>query len=288
MKRMMCATFLTAVVLTAFVLGGCAQQAPVVEKEDILGITMISIPGGTFKMGHLYQPDPTVADNVNKFFPDEQPVHEVKLTGFQIGATEITQGQYSEITGENPSTFTGDDTLPLTNVGASNLLKFCNMLSEKAGFDPCYDEKTGKCDLSKNGFRLPTEAEWEYACRAGTSTHFNTGNTEESLDSAGWYTGNSGGKTHPVAQKEPNAWGLYDMHGNVFEFCYDGYDEGLVKSVYPAKRAENPVGYDNFNFRIMRGGGWFSAPAECRSFTRSKFWTGGATYYIGFRVARRP
>jgi formylglycine-generating enzyme required for sulfatase activity len=271
-----------------FLVAGCAQQEAAVQTEEINGITMVSIPGGTFEMGHLYNPDSTVPETVNKFYPDEQPVHEVTLTGFQISATEITQGQYKAITGENPSTFTGDDNLPLTNVGASNALVFCNQLSEKAGFDPCYDPKTGKCDFSKNGFRLPTEAEWEYACRAGSSTHFNTGNTEEDLDLAGWYIGNSGGKTHPVAQKAPNAWGLYDMHGNVFEFCYDGYDESLVESVYPPAGVTNPMGYDNFNMRIMRGGGWFSEPSACRSFTRSKFWTGGANYYIGFRVVRRP
>jgi len=288
MKASKRASILPAAALMLFVLGGCSQQSPQPATEEINGITMVSLPGGSFEMGHLYQPDSSLPGNVNVFFPDEQPVHEVVLSGFQISATEITQGQYSAVTGDNPSTFTGEENLPVTNVGASQALKFCNMLSEKAGFEPCYDEKTGKYDFAKNGFRLPTEAEWEYACRAGSDTHFYTGSTEQDLDSAGWFIGNSGGKTHPVARKKPNAWGLYDMHGNVFEECYDGYDENMVESVYPPGSVRDPVGFDNFNMRIMRGGGWFSEPAACRSFTRSKFWTGGANYYIGFRVVRRP
>ena len=288
MKASKSASILPAAALMLFVLGGCSQQSPQPAKEEINGITMVLLPSGSFEMGHLYRPDSSIPGNVNVFFPDEQPVHEVVLSGFQISATEITQGQYIAVTDDNPSTFTGDENLPVTNVGATQALKFCNMLSEKAGFESCYDEKTGKCDFTKNGFRLPTEAEWEFACRAGSDTHFYTGNTEHDLDHSGWFIGNSGGKTHPVAQKEPNAWGLYDMHGNVFELCYDGYDENQVESVYPPESVQNPIGFDNFNMRIMRGGGWFSEPAACRSFTRSTFWTGGANYYIGFRVVRRP
>ena len=284
--------FPVRVVLTAatalLIAGGC-QKTPstAVELVEAGGIKMVSIPAGSFVMGHDYLYRSDLDDNINVYFSDEQPAHPVSLTAFQIGQTEITQGQYREITGENPSTFSGDDNLPVTNIGATEALKFCNMLSEKTGLEPCYDENTGACDFSKNGFRLPTEAEWEYACRAGTATLFSSGDTEADLTRVGWYRGNSGGKTHPVAQKEPNAWGLYDMHGNVYEFCYDGYDEAMNHSSYPAVAVQDPINFESFNYRMMRGGGWFSDPASCRSFTRGKFWTGGGNYYIGFRVARR-
>jgi formylglycine-generating enzyme required for sulfatase activity len=262
-----------------------AQKTSAPKKEVIKGITMVSIPTGSFLMGYDYTPGPP-NDPVNRYNPDEQPVHRVTLSAFGLGATEITQGQYRTVMGTNPSTFTGDDTLPVTNVSADNAIAFCNKLSVSAGFSPCYDEKTGICDFSKNGFRLPTEAEWEYACRAGTKTHFNTGNSSADLDRAGWFQGNSANRTHPVGRKAPNAWGFYDMHGNVFEFCYDGFDEIYHWGNYRAEPQKDPVGCGVFNLRIMRGGGWFSAPSDCRSASRSNFWTGGGNYYIGFRVAR--
>ena len=120
-------------------------------------------------------------------------------------------------------------------------------MSKAAGLEPCFDEKTGKCDFSKNGFRLPTEAEWEYACRAGSDSHFCIGNTEADLEKTGWYAGNSGSKTHPVAQKQPNAWGLYDMHGNVFEQCYDGYEEAQNHTTYTSDSVTDPINSENFN-----------------------------------------
>ena len=278
------ASVLLGFLLTAGVVP--AQVKSGVKKEVIQGITLVSIPAGIFIMGNDYTPGPGKDDGVNVYCPDEQPVHRVALSTFQLGATEITQGQYKTVMGENPSTFTGSDDLPVTNVSADSAVKFCNLLSKAAGFAPCYDEKTGKCDFTKNGFRLPTEAEWEYACRAGSRTPFNSGSTKADLDKAAWYLENSGGKTHPVARKQPNAWGLYDMHGNVIEFCYDGFDETYSAGNYKAGAVTNPVGCEVFNLRITRGGGWFSAAKDCRSATRGCFWTGGGNYYIGFRIAR--
>ena len=254
-------------------------------KEIIGGVGMIAIPGGTFLMGHDYHEDLNMDERVNVYFPDERPVHTVRLSDFQIGETQLTQGVYGRIAGRNPSSFEGPE-LPVTNIGATDALLFCNMLSRNAGLEPSYDERSGKCNFASKGFRLPTEAEWEYACRAGTSTFFYSGNSARDLDRAGWFKDNSGGKTHPVGRKEPNAWGLYDMHGNVFEFCYDGFLEGSATNGYTAENIVNPVRSEDFNYRVMRGGGWFSEPSACRSFTRSRFWTGGGNYYLGFRVAR--
>lgn len=265
---------------------GCNSSEKTVKTEVVEGIVMVSLPAGSFEMGYDYRKSGSASDRVAKYYPDEQPVHTVTLSAFQIGATEITQGQYEKVMGENPSFRAGDDNLPVTDVGATGALVFCNRLSEAAGLEPCYDPETGMCDFSKNGFRLPTEAEWEYACRAGTTTHFGSGDTSTDLDRTGWYLGNSGGTPHPVGMKEPNAWGLYDMHGNVWECCYDGYDETYPSGNYPDEPVTDPTGYDTFNHRIIRGGAWNSRAAECRSAVRGAFWTGGGSDFLGFRVAR--
>jgi len=258
------------------------------KTEVFQDITMIALPGGTFMMGHDYTPDPSLSDKVNAFYPDEQPVHKVSVKPLQMGRTQVTQGQYKKIMDDNPSTFTESDDLPVTNLGPAEIIKFCNKLSQQEGLTPCYIEKTRECDFSKNGFRMPTEAEWEYACRAGTTTLFYTGNTEKDLDRAGWYLGNSGGKTHPVARKEPNAWGLYDMHGNVFEYTNDDWIPAMCYGRYLPEGAVKVFNYYH-SLNMTRGGGWFSEPSECRSATRACFCSWAniyQSYYMGFRIAR--
>ena len=259
------------------------QGSSALKSETIQGVKVVTIPAGSFKMGHIYVNDPS---NLNKFNPDEQPVHAVSLSAFQIGATEITQAQYNAVMGENPSLFTKGDNYPVTNVPADNAIIFCNKLSKIAGLEPCYDEKTKICDFKKNGFRLPTEAEWEYACRAGSTGNFTNGDKAADLDKTGWYLSNSKGAIHPVAQKQPNKWGIYDMHGNVWEICYDGFSEVKDYGTYPTGAVKDPIGSENFNMRITRGGGFFSEAPECTSSVRGKFWTGGGCRYLGFRVAR--
>ena len=244
-------------------------------KHETLGITLASIPGGTFRMG--------VAGG--GYFE-----HTVTLDGFKMSATEITQGQYKSVMGENPSDFIGNN-LPVETVSWYDAVKFCNRLSDKAGLERCYSESTFECDFSRSGFRLPTEAEWEYACRAGTETMFYTGNnissddtTSTDLDRAGWYYGNSNKQTHPAGQKEPNAFGLYDMHGNVWEWCNDWYNRGY----YTNSPIKNPCGPSPSSARVLRGGSWFYNASYCHSAFRNRTPPSNTSYNLGFRVVRRP
>ena len=257
------------------------------KVETIEGIRLKPIPAGSFMIGHVYEYDTALPENVNRYYADEQPVHKMTVKDFLMGETLVTQAQYEKIMGENQSIFKGDD-LPVTNVSAQEIEQFCNKLSESAGLEPCYDRR--KFNSAKNGYRMPNEAEWEYACRAGTTTLFHTGNTEKDLARAGWYLGNSGGTTHPVGQKEPNAWGLYDMHGNVFEFCNEKWNPELIYGKYlidGEAKADTSL-YCYIQYCITRGGDWYSEPCHCRSTLRSCFcdWSGQRGYHNGFRVAR--
>ena len=185
------------------------------------------------------------------------------IKAFYMGVTEVTQLQYQFVTGKNPSTFKGPQN-PVEQMSWDDATAFCAVLSKKTG----------------RAVRLPSEAQWEYACRAGTKTRFSFGGDDKDLDAHGWYKANSGGKTHPVAQKKPNAWGLYDMHGNVWEWCCDGYDEKFyanVKNVDP----ENTIEREG---RIFRGGAVDNIPQDCRAahrFSRSSDFRGSN---VGFRV----
>ncbi|MFC1574286.1 formylglycine-generating enzyme family protein [Candidatus Latescibacterota bacterium] len=233
---------------------------------------MISVPSGSFNMGS------------KKGFDIEKPVHTVTLSAFEMSETEITQAQYEAVIGINPSLAKENPQLPVERVSWYNAVLFCNKLSEVAGYENCYDEKTWECDLSKNGFRLPTEAEWEYACRAGTTTKYYSGNTIDDLIRVGWFTQNSEGKTHPVGQKLPNAWGLYDMHGNVWEWTYDWLGDYSRENVF------NPTGAKTGKYRVIRGGGfppWTPNNMGCESGIRGYGIPDKSTGAVGFRVVRR-
>ncbi len=192
----------------------------------------------------------------------EKPAHAVTLSNpFYMGKFEVTQEQYEQVIGTNPSDFKGG-TLPVERVSWDDAQRFCQKLSTSSG-----------CRL-----RLPTEAEWEYACRAGTTTVFCSGDAERTLDGVGLYDGNAGGRTHPVGQKKANAWGLYDMHGNVWEWCQDW------GSSYTANALTNPQGAGSGTLRVLRGGSWDYVAQLCRSAIRSYNGPDDRHYRYGFRV----
>jgi formylglycine-generating enzyme required for sulfatase activity/beta-lactamase regulating signal transducer with metallopeptidase domain len=191
--------------------------------------------------------------------------HRVKLSrGFMMACTPVTQSQWKSVMGSNPSYFQGDE-LPVETVGWSDAVAFCGKLGEKEG----------------RKYRLPTEAEWEYACRAGTKTEYYTGDGETALKEAGWFAFNSGAKTHPVGQKKPNAWGLYDMHGNVWQWCSDYYGD------YPTGDVVDPKGSavgDKDASRVLRGGSFGHVPAGCRAAYRHRSGPEHQGKGTGFRV----
>ncbi|MDH4473935.1 MAG: SUMF1/EgtB/PvdO family nonheme iron enzyme [Fluviicola sp.] len=190
----------------------------------------------------------------------------VDLPAFLLAKFPVTQAFYFEIMQEKPSTFTGEN-LPVETVSWKDAVVFCNALSVKEGLKSCYsfDDEEITFDTTANGYRLPNEAEWEYACKAGT-----TAIRYGELDAIAWYKDNSGKTTHPVGTKEPNAWGLYDMLGNVWEWCSDIYDETVYGS-----------------YRILRGGGWYDEERGCLATNRRRSHpTSFKIDDLGFRIAR--
>jgi formylglycine-generating enzyme required for sulfatase activity len=244
---------------------------------------MVLIKGGTFIMG-------SPASEPER--QDDEGQHRVQVGDFFLAATEVTQSQYKSLMGKNPSNNQGNN-LPVENVTWIDAVNYCNALSRKEGLTPAYTVANLQIEppqikvtwnASANGYRLPTEAEWEYACRAGTTGPFNTGGniTEKEANMYNNYgynnrgysiTGGYAGRTLPVKSFRPNAFGLYDMHGNVAEWCWDWYGP------YPAGSA---IG----TYRVNRGGGWNDMPKHVRSAYRAAYPPDDYIYSIGFRVAR--
>jgi formylglycine-generating enzyme len=179
-----------------------------------------------------------------------------------MDTTEVTQKVFEALAGKNPSKFIAPDK-PVERVSWLAAVQFCNMRSAKEGLKPCYDLKTLECDFTADGYRLPTEAEWEYACRAGTSTSYFFGSEPGDLGKYAWFKGNSEKTTHPVKQKLPNPWGLCDMYGNVAEWCNDYYAES-----YDANADKDPHGPSAGETRVMRGGRFTAEEDVCRSSVR--------------------
>ena len=247
----------SALLAAALVWGaGCEQQQDLVATPEIVttdsGIEMVVIPAGSFDMGST------------KGMPDEQPVHTVHIRSFWMDRYEVTQDQFHKYELPDPSHFKGEKQ-PLEQVNWTDAALYCNDRSRAEGLEPCYDEETWACNFEASGYRLPTEAEWEYACRAGTDTEYSFGNGSQGLQIHAWFADSEAGKTHPVGQKPPNPWGLFDMHGNVAEWCNDRYAEDY----YASSPAENPRGPAEGEERVLRGGAWNSSADSCRSTYRS-------------------
>ena len=214
---------------------------------------------------------------------DDETLHSVTIShGFWIGKYEVTQAQYKTVMGNNPSGFSGDNN-PVECVTWYDAMSFCEKLTAQ-------EKAAGRLPEGYE-YTLPTETQWEYACRAGTTTALNNGKDLSDywecpeMDEVGWYGVEffSGGTTHPVGQKQPNAWGLYDMHGNVYEWCSDWYDD------YPTEAVTDPAGPISVRdeSRVVRGGSWYIYANSCRSAYRGHC-PDGVSRDFGFRVALTP
>jgi formylglycine-generating enzyme required for sulfatase activity len=213
---------------------------------------MVLIPAGFFVMGSRHGRE------------EEKPVHKVWVDAFLMDQHEVTQAEYEKLgtieAFPNPSHFQGAD-LPVEQVTWPQAARYCNARSRFEKLQPCYNEDTGACDFEANGYRLPTEAEWEYACRAGTDSDYSFGSQPRQLGDFAWFADNAARKTHPVGRKKPNLRGLFDMHGNVAEWCHDVYDP----SYYKTSPEKDPRGPDSGNEYVLRGGSWKSSPDALRS-----------------------
>ncbi|MBL9043684.1 MAG: formylglycine-generating enzyme family protein [Myxococcales bacterium] len=246
-------------------------------------LEMVELPGGEFWMG---SPD----SEPGRY--DDETQHRVKVSAFAMAKYPATQKLYQEVMGENPSYFKGES-LPVEQVSWFDAVRFCNKLSERVGLKPCYRiEETGaepdvEWDRTADGYRLPTEAEWEYACRAGTKTAFSFGDDLAQIGEYAWFDGNSEMQTHEIGTKKSNGRGLHDLHGNVREWCWDRYGDYPVtsdndKSVSLVCPIGPPSGY----MRVLRGGSFRVGPGYLRSASRHGSGPGYQGGSLGFRCVR--
>jgi formylglycine-generating enzyme required for sulfatase activity len=244
--------------------GGGTKEMPKELAADLGGgvkLEMVLIPAGEFMMGS--------PDSDRGAANDEKPQHRVRITQpFYMGKYPVTQEQWTAVMGDNPSFFKGPKN-PVEWVSWEDCLVFLRRLNEKAGM--------GK-------WEFPTEAQWEYACRAGSTTIFCFGDDESGLGDYGWYDKNSGGKPHPVGEKKPNPWGLYDMHGNVWQWCRDWYDPAY----YAYSPTDDPTGPETGTDRVSHGGCWFSPARSARSANHGRIEAAHHGSHLGFRAALAP
>lgn len=232
------------------------------------GIKMVYLPGGEFIMG------------------ESSSAHKVRLSSFYMDKYEVTQGMFKKLGLTDPSHFKGENR-PVEMTTYTGAAIYCNERSLEEGLTPCYDEKTWECDFNADGYRLPTEAEWEYAARAGTTGKYYFGTDKNSLKVHAVYNKNSSGKTADAGTKKPNPWGLYDMYGNVAEWCHDYYAPDYYKtSVY-----DNPKGPSKGETKVLRGGSWKDPEENIGSYIRATgmLINGGCALFdtSGFRCVRK-
>jgi formylglycine-generating enzyme required for sulfatase activity len=263
-----------------------------VEETTSIGMKLVLIPPGEFEMGSTAEQIAWAIEedkkyNIEQRYLDqmliESPRHRVEITKpFYLSVYEITQAVYENVVGSNPSNFKGDVRQPVEKVTWFDAVVFCNRLSERERIQSYYRiDGQAVFIVGGNGYRLPTEAEWEYACRAGTSTKWNFGDDKSKLGDYAWHNGNSGGSTHRVGEKKSNLWGLYDMYGNVWEWCWDW---GPAK--YETESAKDPMGLSGAAGRVLRGGAFSDRPEYLRSANRNPVQPSDRYINFGFRPAR--
>ncbi|KPK75404.1 MAG: hypothetical protein AMJ79_11290 [Phycisphaerae bacterium SM23_30] len=253
------------------------QSPPAITTKS--GVEMILIPAGSFIMGDANGP------------ADAQPAHPLSISSFYMDKYEVTQGDYTKITGTNPSKLAGKDwqTYPVNGVDWLQAARYCNDRSRLEGLTPCYDEKTFHCNFEADGYRLPTEAEWEYAYRAGsTDSYYFGSNANGQLARYAWFKENSQRQPQPVGGKKSNTWGLHDMAGNVAEWCNDFYDTDY----YQNSLARDPCGPPAGDKKVLRGGSWSDAADACSAAVRLSDLSGFGDTCLGnpaygFRCVRK-
>lgn len=232
-------------------------NGPVTYNDTIAG-TFVLVQGGSFDMG--------CTSEQQNCFRDEKPVHRVTLGSYYIGQYEVTQAQWRAVMDNNPSSFPGCDQCPVENVSWEDVQEFLLRLNASTA----------------EHYRLPTEAEWEFAARGGNESQGHRYAGSGSLGSVGWYEGNSESKTRAVGQKSPNELGLYDMSGNVWEWCQDWL------GTYSSSAQHNPRGPSIGSLRVVRGGSWINGAQSCGFTRRNGSVPGGRNSFVGFRLARTP
>ena len=229
-------------VMTVLITIGISATLPPKEFTNSMGMTFARIDPGSFVMGTSEDQLQAIHGGHYAWVKDEIPYHRVQITEpFYMSIFEVTQSQWKEVMGTDPSFFKGDE-LPVERVSWKDVQTFINKLNQREGWEAC---------------ALPTEAQWEYAARAGSDTNYHSSNDDSKLGNYAWFSKNSGGQTHPVGGKQPNAWGLYDMLGNVREWVLNRYQ----KDYYRTWHIHNPQGLANGNYRSIRGG-HSTAPSE--------------------------